>query len=150
MSKVLETHTIDEQRKSLYSRELKKKIISKSIYMYMFIPIRKSTQSTKIESKVFNNLINSKIISLFSAYTFFYNYFIQGPRINILITQSLIFEKVKELQNITIFICYISLKWYAFFILLEINLKYQLLFNLCRDFKYIIEIYSITFSSCKK
>lgn len=135
MNKAIEICTIDKQRKNLYSKELKKKIISKSIYLYIYVPIRKAPQAAQFESEVLSNFKNSKLVNLFSTYTFFHTYPIQGPRIHLLITKSLFFDKIKELQEASIFICFFNLKWYAFFLLVEINFKYQLLFKLCFDFK---------------
>lgn len=143
MNKIIKTLTIDSKRKNLYSKALKKKIINKSVYIYIYIPIRKANQLSKIESKLGNNLNNLKLVSLFSKYTFFPTYLIQGPRIYMLITKSLFFEKIKELQETAVFICFFELKWYAFFLFLEVNLKYQNLFNLCFNLKSKIEVSSL-------
>jgi hypothetical protein len=150
MSKALETCTIDKRRKNLYSNKLKKKIISKYVYIYAYVPIRKATQASQFELKVLSNLQNSKLVNLFSMFTFFHNYLVQGPRIHIIIAQSLFFEKIKELQEVSIIICFFDFKWYAFFILLEINLKYPLLFKLCFELKLKTEINPVFILSYQK
>jgi hypothetical protein len=150
MHRVIDLSPPDFKRKKLYSQELKQKVKSKSIYFYIYLPIRKSYTAMRLYQKIFNKFKYAKLINLPSSYTFFKTYLIQGPRIHLFLVSSFFFEQIHNFKKAGTFIIITNLKWYAFFLLLELNSKYQLLFKLCFDLKFNSEIFVISTLSSQK
>ncbi|HEY6143421.1 MAG TPA: hypothetical protein VIV55_08425, partial [Flavobacterium sp.] len=131
LENVIKKKSFDRHRKFLFSREVNKKKTNKNMYIFAYFSEQKTEKHYKWNMEALTSL--SYLIFIPSAYTLIKNFFLQGPKIFIMVIESLtmiIFINFIQLMGIA---ALVNKKWYAFFVISETK-KYKSILQICNSF----------------
>jgi hypothetical protein len=130
----LRLKSADYVKKHIYSRQFFKRRDNKLVFFFFYISIEKIYKYNELRLKFLSQFAN--LLHLPSAFKFFKNDWIQGPRIFVLIIQSLNFNILKIYDTYNFFSFFFNLTWYDFNLIKKI-LKYKTLVNFCLKLEFI-------------